>query len=133
MVRLALAGEPRMTASDCEFRLPRPSYMWHTLQSLAEEYPDREFVLLIGADNWARFDEWFAAKDILANHHIVVYPRKGTRLDASSFPPGVTLADTGLIPGSSTEIRCLIANNQPIDGLVPPVVAEFIRKNKLYK
>lgn len=133
MVRLALAGEPRMTASDCEFRLPRPSYMWHTLQSLAEEYPDREFVLLIGADNWARFDEWFAAKDILANHHIVVYPRKGTRLDASSFPPGVTLADTGLIPGSSTEIRCLIANNQPIDGLVPPVVAEFIRKNKLYR
>ena len=133
MVRLALAGEPRMTASDCEFRLPRPSYMWHTLQSLAEEYPDREFVLLIGADNWARFDEWFAAKDILANHHIVVYPREGTRLDASSLPPGVTLADTGLIPGSSTEIRCLIANNQPIDGLVPPVVAEFIRKNKLYR
>ena len=133
MVRLALAGEPRMAASDCEFRLPRPSYMWHTLQSLAEEYPDREFVLLIGADNWARFDEWFAAKDILANHHIVVYPREGTRLDASSLPPGVTLADTGLIPGSSTEIRSLIANNQPIDGLVPPVVAEFIRKNKLYK
>ena len=133
MVRLALAGEPRMTASDCEFRLPRPSYMWYTLQSLAEEYPDREFVLLIGADNWARFDEWFAAKDILANHHIVVYPRKGTRLDASSFPPGVTLADTGLIPGSSTEVRRRIACGQSIDGLVPPVVAEFIRKNKLYK
>ena len=118
---------------DTDDKNVRDAALLPIMDKIAEEYPDREFVLLIGADNWARFDEWFAAKDILANHHIVVYPREGTRLDASSLPPGVTLADTGLIPGSSTEIRCLIANNQPIDGLVPPVVAEFIRKNKLYR
>lgn len=132
MVRLALADEPRMAASDCEFRLPRPSYMWHTLQSLAKNYPGREFVLLIGADNWARFDQWYAAREIVANHRIVVYPREGTPLNPALFPPNVTLADTGLIPGSSTEVRRRIACGQPIDGLVPPVVAEFIRKNKLY-
>ena len=132
MVRLALADEPHMAASDCEFRLPRPSYMWHTLQSLAKNYPDREFVLLIGADNWARFDQWYAAREIVANHRIVVYPREGTPLNPALFPPNVTLADTGLIPGSSTEVRRRIACGQPIDGLVPPVVAEFIRKNKLY-
>lgn len=132
MVRLALADEPRMAASDCEFRLPRPSYMWHTLQSLAKNYPDREFVLLIGADNWARFDQWYAAREIIANHRIVVYPREGTPLNPASFPPNVTLADTGLVPGSSTEVRRRIACGQSIDGLVPPVVADFIRKNKLY-
>lgn len=133
MVRLALAGEPRMKASDCEFRLPRPSYMWHTLQSLAKDYPGREFVLLIGADNWVRFDQWYAAQDILARYRIVVYPREGTPLSGVSLPANVTLADTGLIPGCSTEVRRRIACGQPIDGLVPPVVAEFIRKNKLYK
>ena len=133
MVRLALADEPRMAASDCEFRLSRPSYMWHTLQSLAKDYPEREFVLLIGADNWARFDQWYAAREIIANHRIVVYPREGTPLNPASFPPNVTLADIGLVPGSSTEVRRRIACGQPIDGLVPPVVAEFIRKNKLYK
>lgn len=132
MVRLALADEPRMAASDCEFRLPRPSYMWHTLQSLVKDYPEREFVLLIGADNWARFDQWYAAREIIANHRIVVYPREDTPLSASSFPENVTLADTGLVPGSSTEVRSRIACGQSIDGLVPPVVAEFIRKNKLY-
>ena len=132
MVRLALADEPRMAASDCEFRLPRPSYMWHTLQSLAKNYPDREFVLLIGADNWARFDQWYAAREIIANHRIVVYPREGTPLSSSSFPENVTLADTGLVPGSSTEVRRRIACGQSIDDLVPPVVADFIRKNKLY-
>ena len=71
MVRLALEGEPRLVPCDYEFRLPRPSYMWYTLQAMAADYPDREFVLLIGADNWARFDEWYASREIIAHHRIV--------------------------------------------------------------
>lgn len=132
MVELALEGEPRMRASDCEFFLPRPSYMWLTLQSLSQTYPDCKFVLLIGADNWARFTEWRAWRDILASHRVVVYPREGTPLDPSTFPPGVTLADTGLIPGSSTEVRRRIVSGRPLAGLVPPAVARFIKENKLY-
>ena len=132
MVELALAGEPRMKASDCEFGLPKPSYMWRTLQTLAEGHPGCEFVLLIGADNWARFTEWRAWRDILAAHRVVVYPREGSPLNPAEFPPGVTLADTGLVPGSSTEVRRRIACGQPIDGLVPPVVARFIKENNLY-
>ncbi len=132
MVRLALQDEPRMEASDYEFRLPRPSYMWHTLRAITKDYPDRRFVLLIGADNWARFGEWYAADKILAAHRVVVYPREGVPLDPAALPAGVTLADTGLIPGSSTEVRRRIACGLPVDGLVPPVVAGFIRKHKLY-
>lgn len=132
MVELALEGEPRMKASDCEFSLPRPSYMWRTLQSLSQAYPSYEFVLLIGADNWVRFTEWRAWRDILASHRVVVYPREGTPLDPSTFPPGVTLADTGLIPGSSTEVRRRIVSGRPLAGLVPPAVARFIKENKLY-
>lgn len=133
MVRLALLDEPRMTACDYEFSLPRPSYMWHTLQAMSRDYPDRRFTLLIGADNWARFDEWYAARDILARYPIVVYPRKGTPLDATALPPGVTIADTGLVPGSSTEVRRLIAEGSPADDLVPPRVMEFIRAHGLYR
>ena len=125
MVRLALKDEPRMAASDYEFGMPRPSYMWHTLRAMSKDYPDRRFVLLIGADNWARFGEWYA-------HRVVVYPREGVPLDPATLPAGVTLADTGLIPGSSTEVRRRIAEGEPIDGLVPPAVASFIRENRLY-
>ena len=132
MVRLALKDEPRMAASDYEFGMPRPSYMWHTLQAMSRDYPDRRFVLLIGADNWARFGEWYAADKILAAHRVVVYPREGVPLDPATLPAGVTLADTGLIPGSSTEVRRRIAEGEPIDGLVPPTVASFIRENRLY-
>lgn len=132
MVRLALAGEPRMEASDIEFRLPRPSYMWNTLRAMAADCPGREFVLLIGADNWARFSEWYAWRDILAAHRVVVYPREGTAVDPSSLPPGVTLAGVGLVPGSSTEVRRRIAAGEPITGLVPPAVERFIRDRRLY-
>ena len=132
MVRLALKDEPRMAASDYECHLPRPSYTWRTLQGMSRDWPERDFVLLIGADNWARFTEWRAWRDILAAYRIVVYPREGSPLQADALPPGVSLADTGLVPGSSTEVRRLLAAGRPVDGLVPPAVADFIRRNKLY-
>lgn len=132
MVRLALDGEPRMSASDYECHLPKPSYMWRTLQGMSRDWPDRDFVLLIGADNWARFNEWYAARDIVARYPIAIYPREGSTVDAAALPAGVTLADTGLVPGSSTEVRQRIARGLPIDGLVPPAVAAFIRRNRLY-
>ena len=48
MTSLALEGEPNMMAQDFEFHLPKPSYTWQTLQEMSKEYPNREFILLLG-------------------------------------------------------------------------------------
>lgn len=133
LVRLALAEEPKMKASDYEFHLPRPSYTWNTLQHLAKDYPDHKFVLLIGGDNWAKFDQWNHASDIVNRYRIVIYPRSGYAIGKDILPSSVTLVDTPLMDISSTVIRQRIHDGQSIVGLVPKTVEQYIIKNKLYK
>ena len=72
MARLAVEQVEGIVVSDYEMHLPRPSYTWNTLEGLRRDYPDREFVLMIGGDNWQLFDRWYHAEDIKANYKIVV-------------------------------------------------------------
>ncbi len=124
MTRRAVGDIPHVSASDYEFRLPRPSYMWNTLEHLTADYPDRDFCLLIGADNWQVFDRWFRAADIIAHYPIRIYPRRGYDIAPSSLPPTVRLVDTGLHDVSSTLIRQRIQRGEDITGLLPECIAE---------
>lgn len=128
MTRLALAPYPKLKACDYEFGLPRPSYMWHTLQSMSRDFPEREFTLLIGADNWAVFDRWFHADDIIANYPIAIYPRTGSPIDAASLPEGVRLYDTGLHDISSTEVRERIRSGEAVSGMIPDSIVALAEK-----
>ena len=119
MARRALVGVEGIVASDYEMHLPKPSYTWNTLQALSKVHPDREFVLLMGGDNWERFDQWYRHEDIAANYQIFVYDR--------------TPGEPGFIDISSTEIRQRIRAGKGIRSLVPAVVADFIKEKGLYK
>ena len=131
MVRLAIEGNEKFKASDFEFALPRPSYTINTLSALESYFPDREFMLLIGADNWEKFDKWYKHDEILERYGIIVYPRDSITMP--ELPKGVRWLSAKLHDVSSTQIRELVAKGCEISGLVPPVVADFIDKNNLYK
>ena len=132
MVEMALQREKGLRASDIEFRLPRPSYTWNTLQKLREEHPGDEFTLLIGGDNWERFPLWYRSDDIVRDYNIVVYPRTGSDIDERQLPPTVRIVRTRRINISSTMIRQRIALGQTLSRLVPKAVADFIEKKRLY-
>ena len=72
MAKAALEGEEGIIANDYEMHLPKPSYTWNTLEALKRDYPDHQFVLMIGGDNWAHFDRWYRAEDIKKAYEIVV-------------------------------------------------------------
>lgn len=120
MAEQAIADEPKLKACDYEFHMPKPSYTWHTLQALSQDFPHVSFTLLIGGDNWASFDKWFHHEDILNHYHIVVYPRKGC--DIGKVPSGVNIVETPLLNISSTEIRQRIKEGKSIHGMVPDCI-----------
>ena len=132
MTRLALEDEPRLVASDYEFRLPRPSYTWNTLRHLAADYPHHRFALIMGADNWQVFGEWRNGGDIIAAHRILIYPRRGCGIDPRSLPPGGHLIDTPLYDISSTMVRRALAEGRDVTQWLPPKVASFIARKGLY-
>ena len=133
LVRLALEGEPQLKACGYEFRLPRPSYTWNTLQHLSADYPDRDFTLLIGGDNAEHFSLWRNADEIARRYRIVVYPRPDATPDAALLPPNAVLADTPMMDISSTEVRRRVRRGEPIDDMVPPKVAQAIARQGLYR
>lgn len=130
MVQLALENETGMRASDFEFHLPRPSYTLNTLNKLSEAFPDREFTLLVGADNWEKFDLWYKGDEIVGRYGLVVYPRD--KEDVPQLPDGVRWLNAQLHDISSTRLRSMVANGEDISPFVPQKVVDFIKDNRLY-
>ena len=131
MLQLAVAGDARFKASSFELSLPRPSYTVNTLMALEEAFPNREFILLIGADNWEKFDKWYKWETILSRYKIVVYPRGDE--EKPTLPAGVEWLAAELYDVSSTMVRGAVATGGDISRMVPPAVAQFIKENNLYK
>jgi len=131
MVTEAVNDIPCIMASDYEFNLPKPSYTANTLRRISADYPDREFILTIGADNWVKFDNWREADFILNNYRIIVYPRTG--YETAAMPDGVALLKCPLVNLSSTDIRNRAAKGEPINEMVPASVARTIQELNLYR
>lgn len=116
--------------SDYEMHLPIPSYTADTLRHISVDYPDRRFILMIGADNWVKFKNWRDSDYILDNFPITVYPRQDCPI--GHLPSGVTLLDMPLINISSTQIRQMVKDGTPINEFVPASVARTIEEKRLY-
>lgn len=132
MVNAAVRGYGRFYVSDFEFSLPKPSYTINTLNKLSETYTDRDFYLIIGADNWAAFDRWKSPEEIISKHHVLVYPRLGYDIP-EMLPQNVKAVDSPLIEVSSTFIRESISQGKDVRYFLHSAVYEIIEKESLYR
>ena len=135
MARLAVAPYPMLRACDFEFTLPRPSYTYHTLQALRKAYPDHEFSLIIGEDNWQCFNRWYRGEDIARETPIIVYPRDvegKLKVFSAMHEIPLSLGLPKLLPYSSTEVRACIAQGDDTSHMLHPDVAQYIKERQHY-
>ena len=132
MAELATEGIKGVRVSDFERHLPLPSYTVTTLGELHKAYPEHEFVLVIGADNWERFPRWYHADEIIANYSILIYRRPGCELDENTLPASVQVVETPLYDVSSTQIRESVKKGRMMRRWLDARVARYIKKHQLY-
>ena len=105
-VRKAVQDIPGLRASDFEFSLPRPSYTANTLRELQKAYPQHEFSLIIGEDNYRIIDRWKEYEYILSHFRVFVYPRHQSSSSLEGRPGRVTyLSGAPLFDISSSFLR----------------------------
>lgn len=100
----------------------------------------RDPLFVIGADEFCDFLTWKDPEGVLARARLAVATRPGypwerlqSVLDRLSQPERVQFFEIEPLHVSSEEIRERVARGEPIDGLVPPAVAELIDARGLYR
>lgn len=133
MARLATENSVNLKVSNIEFGLPQPSYTIDTLTHLHEKYPEREFAIIMGADNLSSFKKWKNYEVILKNYEIYVYPRPGVEVEEWKNHPSVIMTETPQMDISSTFIRKAIQQKKNVQYLVPDSVIAFMDGKNMYR
>lgn len=133
MVEMVSRPMEGVETSAFEFTMPRPSFTIDTLNALQAKFPDDEFYLVTGGDNWQIFSKWRNSDEILAKYHLLIYPRLGYDVVIpDELKDRVTLVDAPIIEVSSTEVRERLANGQSVRYYVPDDVLAYIERKNLY-
>ena len=143
MLELAIADNTLFAFSSLELKRAGPSFTVETLNQLTREQPDVRWTLLLGADQYAEFEQWREPGAIRSLARIAVLARGGgsdgtAATAAAGIPPleqlerGDIRVQVTRIDISATQIRARVAAGQPIRYMVPAAVEQFIFEHGLY-
>jgi nicotinate-nucleotide adenylyltransferase len=136
---LVLAGEHRLRVSEVELRRGGLSYTAETLRSLRQERPADTLMWIVGADQFARLDQWREPGELARLAEWAVYARPGYAWSEAARPQlaGLRVHPVEPVAGqwalSSSAIRQSIAKGENLNGAMPDKVIEYIRENGLYR
>lgn len=162
MLALATQADPRFRISTFELEDPQRRYTVDTLshfRAAFEEAVDLFFVM--GADSWAEITTWREWQRLLTLANLIVVTRPGYEVSATHAgaatagrvfdirgltgagswqkaepdAPKIFITDAVMHDGSATAARQMARANrsEELDKLVPPEVADYIRKYGLYR
>jgi len=135
MVRLAIEGEPRFVLSRIELERNGPSYTIDTVRALNAERPDAQWYLVIGQDQYAGFHTWHGWQELLSLVTLAIADRPDAKhsVDPQVLAHAHAPVTLPMMDVSSTDIRERVTGGQGIVDLVPPAVARYIARHRLYR
>ncbi len=140
MCELAVQGIPQAEISRIETNRSGKSYTVQTLTLLKKQYPTAELFLLMGEDMFLTVEKWFQAKSVFSLCTIAAAPRSHAVKQIlahkifleQKFGAAVTVEQIPYQEVSSTQVRVRAAAGESLDGLVPPLVAAYIKEQQIY-
>jgi nicotinate-nucleotide adenylyltransferase len=133
-------GGACLAVLDIAIRRGGVSYTADVMDALRDARPGQDLAVLIGADAARTINRWHRAADLLYGERFVIVNRTGVLpLDtAEAGGLGYSASRTTLLtldsPDiSASDIRRRCARGEPLDGLVPAVVATLIAAKGMYR
>ena len=163
MLVLATQHEPQLGVSSVELDAPERPYTVDTLARVREELGrEAQLFFIMGADSWMEITTWREWERVLTLSNHIVVTRPGYEFSAAHVTPSIRervvdlrgadqetvarevgesddlkiyVTDAVFMDVSATAVRALLGESRDasIASLVPPPVAEFIRKYRLYR
>ena len=156
MVRLAIKDNPFFEASDIEIKRGGRSYSIVTLKELHEKYPKTDFSFIVGTDSFNDITTWCEYEELFKLANFIVIPRPGYAVKkigevlpvelakkfwydsekgaySNNYGKFVSYMETTLFDISASKIRKAIKEGNSTRYILPKEVADYIRKNNLYR
>ena len=147
MAQLAFGALPKVLVDDREIKRTGPTFTVDTLRALQQENPGAQLYLVMGADQFAAFDQWHQWQEILKIAIVCVAARARINWVTSQFEAyndrkgRIVELPMPAMAISATQIRQLVVGaagsglgeNQAIADLLPATVARYIAQHQLYQ
>ena len=141
MLALLVGDAPGQSIDTRELRRQGPTYTLDTVIALQHEWaasgqPPAEWLLILGQDQFARFDTWQRWPELLQRVTLAVAGRDGQAPAAAPALAGMAYRCERLamptMDISASAVRQQRAAGQPVSALVGEAVARYIDQHQLY-
>ncbi len=141
MLEKALGPYPNMVIDEVELSHEKVSYTIDTMDYFRNANPNEDLYFLMGADAFFRIEEWKNASRLLREYGFVIGSRPGyedhqllvlIKEIQNKYGTRILMLENPLFDVSSTRLRGMAEKGEPLIGLVPRSVAEYIQENKVY-
>lgn len=136
MLAALLADDSASVIDERELHRDGPTYTIDTVRALQAEWPDAEWFLILGQDQYARFDTWRSWPELLQRLSLAVAPREGRAPQPPAALAAVPHRCVSLqLPAmaiSASAVRARLAAGLPVADLVGASVAGYIDQHRPY-